>query len=159
MPSRHLIIGNDGNIYHNIRAVDGTWQGWNAVAGVGTAPTFQASDIAIASLPNGDAQLLATGPDGTVHHNIRFADGTWQGWAKVDGYGGAASFAASSVAITGMPDGSTQLLAVGNDGKAYHAARYTNGGWQGWWNTGMGAQKVALAGMANGDAQMLVTRN
>ncbi|WP_223837759.1 CHAP domain-containing protein [Streptomyces venezuelae] len=154
-----LITGNDGNVYHTIRKTDGTWQSFNAVAGTGTNTTFQANNIAIAGLPNGSTQLLATTTDNTVHHNIRNADGTWQGWAKTDGFGGAPTFAATSIAITGMPSGDTQILAVGNDGKTYHSARYNNGTWQGWWNTGMGAQKVAITGLTNGDAQMLVTRN
>ncbi|MFD8979677.1 CHAP domain-containing protein [Streptomyces sp. NPDC059564] len=154
-----LIVGNDGNIYHAIRATDGTWSSWNAVAGLGTAATFQAGNIAIAALPNGSTQLLATGNDGFVYHNIRNADGTYQGWAKVDGYGGAPNFAATSLAITGMPNGDTQMIAVGNDGKTYHAARYASGSWQGWWATGMGAQKVAIAGLPDGSAQMLATRN
>ncbi|ATZ25247.1 Resuscitation-promoting factor Rpf precursor [Streptomyces lavendulae subsp. lavendulae] len=153
-----LIIGNDGNIYHAIRSTDGTWTGWNAVDGLGDA-TFQAGNIAIAALPNGDTQLLATGSDGLVYHNIRNANGTWQGWSKVDGYGGAPGFAASSLAITGLPNGDTQMLAVGNDGKTYHAARYANGSWQGWWATGMGAQKVAITGLTDGSTQMLATRN
>ncbi|GAA3378439.1 hypothetical protein GCM10017750_28240 [Streptomyces racemochromogenes] len=154
-----LIVGNDGNVYHAVRAVDGTWSSWNALPGTGTAATFQAGAIAIAALPNGDTQMLATGNDGLVYHNIRSANGTLQGWAKVDGYGGAPGFAASSLAITGMPSGDTQMLAVGNDGKTYHAARYANGSWQGWWATGMGAQKVAIAGLPDGSAQMLATRN
>ncbi|MFD3699018.1 CHAP domain-containing protein [Streptomyces sp. NPDC058646] len=154
-----LIVGNDGNVYHSIRSVQGEWQAWNAVSGVGTDATLQAANISVAGMPNGDAQFLATTADGTVHHNIRTVAGHWQGWAKVAGFGGAPSFAASSIAITGMPNGDTQMLAVGNDGKAYHSARYSNGQWQGWWNTGMGAQKVAIAGLTNGEAQMLATRN
>ncbi|MCJ1677700.1 CHAP domain-containing protein [Streptomyces sp. APSN-46.1] len=154
-----LIVGNDGNVYHNVRSVDGTWQGWFAVDGFGGAATFQGKDVAVAGMPNGDAQFLATGTDGTVYHNIRFANGTWQGWSKTAGVGGATTFAASSIGITGMPNGDTQILAVGNDGKAYHSARYAGGQWQGWWNTGMGAQKVGIAGLGNGEAQMLVTRS
>ncbi|MGW1642687.1 hypothetical protein [Streptomyces lavendulae] len=153
-----IIIGNDGNLYHAVRSTDGTWTSWNAVDGIGTA-TFQAGNIAIAALPDGSTQLLATGNDGLAYHNIRNANGTWQGWNKVDGYGGATGFAASSLAITGLPNGDTQMLAVGNDGKTYHAARYANGGWQGWWATGMGAQKVAIAGLTDGSTQMLATRN
>ncbi|MFD8025628.1 hypothetical protein ACFV6G_35090, partial [Streptomyces lavendulae] len=153
-----IIIGNDGNLYHAVRSTDGTWTSWNAVDGIGTA-TFQAGNIAIAALPDGSTQLLATGNDGLAYHNIRNANGTWQGWNKVDGYGGAPGFAASSLAITGLPNGDTQMLAVGNDGKTYHAARYANGGWQGWWATGTGAQKVAIAGLTDGSTQMLITRN
>ncbi|MER8188556.1 transglycosylase family protein [Kitasatospora sp. NPDC094015] len=153
-----VIVGNDGNLYHAVRLADGTWQSWNGVAGLGSA-TFQAKDVAIAGLPNGDSQLVAVGADGKIYHNTRFASGTWQGWAPLDGYGGAAGFQAGSVAITGMPNGDTQLLAVGNDGIAYHNARYSSGSWQGWWSTGFGAQKVAIAGMPDGGAQMVIARS
>ncbi|MFF0411860.1 transglycosylase family protein [Kitasatospora sp. NPDC004745] len=152
-----LIVGYDGNVYHNVRSVSGSWQGWNAVAGFG-ADTFQAKDVAIAGLPNGDAQLLASGSDGKLYHNIRLASGSWQGWGAVDGFGGAAGFQASSFAISGMPSGDTQLIAVGNDGKVYHNARYASGTWQGWWNTAFAGQKVSIAGMPDGGAQMVVSR-
>ncbi|MEV7419356.1 CHAP domain-containing protein [Streptomyces sp. NPDC089919] len=154
-----LIVGNDGNLYHSVRRPDGTWQSWHAVAGTGQAATFQAKEIAIAALPNGDAQVVAVGADGRVQHTIRFADGSWQGWGALDGFGGASSFAASAVAVTGMPNGDAQLLAVGNDGKAYHDIRYANGQWQGWRATGAGARQVALAGTPGGAAQMLITRS
>ncbi|MFE0704811.1 CHAP domain-containing protein [Streptomyces sp. NPDC058872] len=153
-----LIVGYDGNVYHNIRTVEGTWQGWNAVDGFGGATGFQGKDVAVAGLPNGDAQFLAIGNDGNVYHNIRFTTGHWQGWAKAEGYGGAPSFQATSIAITGLPGGDTQMLAVGNDGKAYHAARYANGSWQGWWATGMAARTAAITGLGDGSTQMIVTR-
>ncbi|WP_279398801.1 transglycosylase family protein [Streptomyces sp. APSN-46.1] len=149
-----LIVGNDGNLYHSLRTAGGSWQAWNAVSGVGTAATFQAGSIAIAGLPNGDSQLLAVGNDGKTYHNIRFASGSWQGWGAVEGIASA-----SSVAITGMPNGDTQILATGQGGTTYHNARFASGSWQGWWNTGFGSQKVALAGMGDGAAQMLVTRS
>ncbi|MDK9497770.1 CHAP domain-containing protein [Streptomyces katrae] len=154
-----LIVGTNGNVYHNVRKTDGTWQGWFAVDGAGTAATFAASSIAIAGLPNGDAQLLAVGNDGNTWHNIRKADGTWQGWKRMDGANGATTFAASSVAIAGLPNGDAQLLAVGNDGKAWHNIRKADGTWQGWKTTGQGAHEVSLTGTPDGSAQMLITRD
>ncbi len=138
--------------------MDGSWQGWNAVAGFG-ADTFQAKDIAVAGMPNGDTQLLAVGNDGKIYHNARFAAGTWQGWGAVAGYGGAAGFQAGSLAITGMSNGDAQMLAVGNDGQVYHNARYSSGSWQGWWNTAFSGRKVSIAGMPDGGAQMVVVRS
>ncbi|MFJ8163619.1 CHAP domain-containing protein [Streptomyces sp. NPDC096136] len=154
-----LIVGMDGNVYHNVRKTDGTWQGWYATDGANGAPTFAASSIAIAALPNGDAQLLAVGTDGNTWHNIRKADGTWQGWSRMDGANGAPTFSASSLAITGLPNGDAQLLAVGTDGKAWHDIRKADGTWQGWRSTGQGARKVSLTGTPDGAAQMLVTRD
>ena len=39
--------------------------------------------------------------------------------------------AAGAVSITGDPDGSAQLAAVGNDGNAYHEVRTASGAWSG----------------------------
>ncbi|MFE0704810.1 transglycosylase family protein [Streptomyces sp. NPDC058872] len=150
-----LIVGNDGNLYHNLRTVEGVWQGWNAVQGGGAATTFQAGAIAIAGLGNGDSQLLAVGNDGLTYHNIRRADGSWQGWGAVEGV----VTSPKSLAITGMPNGDSQILATTQDNSTYHNIRFASGHWQGWGNTGFGSQKVGLAGMGDGSAQMLVTRN
>jgi len=153
-----LIVGNDGLVYHNARFAGGSWQDWNAVDGLGSA-TFAASNISIAGMPNGDAQLIAVGSDGNVYHNARFAGSSWQGWNPVAGVGSATHFAASSIAITGMPNGDAQLVAVGNDGVAYHNARFSGGYWQGWNSLGFGAINVSIAGVADGSAQIIGTHS
>ncbi|MFI6604200.1 CHAP domain-containing protein [Nonomuraea sp. NPDC050536] len=149
-----IAVGNDGNAYHNVRYANGTWQGWASLG-------FAAAQVSIAAMPNGSAQVLAMAPDGTLYHNIRFApSGNWQGFRALAGYEGAATFRAKSAAIAGMTDGSAQLIAVGNDGNAYHNVRYANGTWQGWRPLGVAASSVALAGMPAGDsAQFVIVGN
>jgi hypothetical protein len=133
-----VAIGNDSDIWHNIRHPDGTWQGWNPVGGFGGAPTFSARGLAIAGFADGSAQLVAIGDDGNLYHGIRNADGTWQGWGQLPGFGGATTFNASAVAIAAINDpadpsnGQLQVAAIGNDGRAYHDIRFTDGNWQGW---------------------------
>ncbi|GAB3889837.1 hypothetical protein GCM10029964_060270 [Kibdelosporangium lantanae] len=157
-----VAVGNDGLIYHDIWfAATRTWQGWGQVPGFGGARTFAARTVAIAGMPDGSAQLVATArADGTVYHTIRNADGTWQPWGRVAGFGGAAAFQAGAVAITGLANGDSQTVAVGNDGNLYHTIR--SGGdrtWQPWGRvdgltsgTGFRASAVGIAAVnAAGD--------
>ncbi|MEW2268471.1 hypothetical protein GTY41_18060 [Streptomyces sp. SID685] len=72
-------------------------------------PGLAATDVAVTGLPNGDAQVVAVGKDGDVHHNVRHADGSWQGWASMaDDQHGALK--ATQVGIAALPDGSAQTL-------------------------------------------------
>ena len=112
--SQMLGIGTDGNVYHNIRGATGSWQGWQPVAGYNGNARFAGTKVAIAGMPNGASQMLAVGTDGNVYHNIRGATGSWQGWQPVAGYNGSARFAGTKVAIAGMPNGTSQLLATSN---------------------------------------------
>ncbi|MFJ7276622.1 transglycosylase family protein [Kitasatospora sp. NPDC098663] len=154
-----LATGADGNLYHTARYPNGSWTGWAPLDGYAGSARFAARAEAIAGMPNGDTQVMATGSDGKIYHSARYASGAWQDWNVVDGYGGAAGFQSGSFAITGMPNGDAQLIAVGNDGVVYHNARYASGSWQGWWSTSFGGQKVAVAGLPDGSAQMVVSRS
>ena len=155
-------IGLDGSIYHNIRYTDGSWQGWVAVSGYNGAPAFSGPDCAITGLPDGDTQLAAIGVDGNVYHNIRYSDGSWQGWAPVAGSGGQDRFHATKVALAGLPDGSTQLVAYGTDGTLQLNTRAASGSWRGW-STVPGADgaaaftgsALAVAAMPDGSTQIL----
>ncbi|MBT2528510.1 transglycosylase family protein [Streptomyces sp. ISL-99] len=150
-----VAVGSDGKLYHTARFAGGSWQGWSPVTDWG------ARKVAAAGLPNGDLQLAIVGNDGKLYHNIRYANGSWQGWRGVAGFGGAADFTASSVAVAGMPDGATQMIAVGNDGGLYHTTRQAGGSWQEWGRvSGISSPSdIALAGMPNGDAQLLAVAN
>ncbi|RJQ68001.1 DUF1906 domain-containing protein [Pseudonocardiaceae bacterium YIM PH 21723] len=157
-----VAVGNDGNVYHAVRRADGTVTGWAPVTGYDGAARFAATAVSISGLPDKSAQLLAIGNDGNVYHNIRFANGTWQGWGPLPGYDGGVKFAASAVAITGVAGGSAQLLAVGNDGRIYHNIRFADGNWQGWGQVrgpggaaGFAASAVTAAGFADGSVQFM----
>jgi hypothetical protein len=160
--SRIIAVGNDGNIYDDIRfGGNGNWQSWGEVQGAGGAGSFSSAAIAIAGMPDGDAQLIALGNDGTIWHDIWFANQTWQGWAQVGGVG-TGSFAASAIAIAGMPDGDSQLLAVGNDGNVYHTTRNAGGTWAAWDKlagangaSAFGARRVGITGLPDGSSYLI----
>ncbi|GAA4697523.1 glucosaminidase domain-containing protein [Phytohabitans rumicis] len=122
-----LIIGADGGVYHQIRNANGTWTGFQPLAGMGTTDMARGSDVAIAGLPDGSAQVLIVGTDRGVYHQIRNANGTWTGFQPRPGVGTTDTAQASRLAIAGLPDGSSQMLIIGADGGVYHQARYPYG--------------------------------
>ncbi|MFF2750583.1 glycoside hydrolase domain-containing protein [Kitasatospora sp. NPDC058048] len=161
--SQVVTVGSDGNVYHRIRSADGNWSGYGALPGVGT-PTMGASDIAIAGLPDGSAQVLAIGNDGNVYHETRFSNGSWSGFAPLPGVN-SSRMAASRVSITGLPDGSSQVLVIGGDVNIYHEARFADGNWSGFaalpgsGTPTMAARAVGIAGLPDGSSQVAVIGN
>ncbi|HEX4226526.1 MAG TPA: hypothetical protein VHZ97_29450 [Pseudonocardiaceae bacterium] len=151
----------DGYIYSNTHNADGSWTGWQALAGIGSASKIGASSVAIAGLPDGSAQLVAMVGTSGIYHEVRGADGTYHGWQLLAGANGASSFNAWHVAIAGMPDGSAQLVATDNANNIYHEIRAANGNWSGWQAlAGVGgaanltAADVTIAGLPDGTAQV-----
>ncbi|MFJ8437953.1 glycoside hydrolase domain-containing protein, partial [Kitasatospora griseola] len=104
-----------GVLFHDVREANGSWEGFAPLEGVGT-PTMLARETAIAGMPDGTAQVVGIGSDGNVYHETRLANGSWTGFAPLAGVG-TPTMQASKVAIAGMPDGSSQVVAVGSDGK------------------------------------------
>ncbi|MFE2721611.1 hypothetical protein [Kitasatospora sp. NPDC059327] len=157
-----LAIGADGVAYHTVRAANGTWTGFQPLTS-SNGGAMQALDVSIAANPDGSAQALVIGADGRVYHEIRRADGTWTGLTPIDGVGTSDMYA-TNAAITITPDGTAQILAIGNDGNVYHRTRRPDGSWTAF-NPIAGAngaptfnaQRVGIAGMPNGSAQILVT--
>jgi hypothetical protein len=88
-------LDGTGAVYHNIMYANGSWQGWR-----GTEPpsigTAQGDWIDVgakaAGMNDGSVQFVAFGYDGEgrpiIYHNIRYADGTWQGWKQYLGVSG-----------------------------------------------------------------------
>ncbi|MFH8336520.1 hypothetical protein [Streptomyces sp. AM6-12] len=149
--------------YDTTRQADGTWTAPDALSGAGNAFRYVGSRQAVAGMPDGSVQVLGIGLDGNVWHNVRGADGRWQGWNALAAPDNEhVGFAARDIAITGMPDGSSQVVAVGKDGFVYHNSRHTDGSWQGWAAMAGGddgkvkATRVAAAGMPDGSTQVIV---
>ena len=124
-----VAIGDDGGVYHEVRNHDGSWTGFHPVTDT-SGGVMQASDVAIAADPDGSAQLAVIGGDGYVYHEVRQASGNWTGFQPVTGVN-TPKMAASAVSITADPDGSAQLVAIGNDGNVYHEIRTKPGAWTG----------------------------
>ncbi|QDY79938.1 hypothetical protein [Streptomyces qinzhouensis] len=159
-----LAVGNDGNLYHSIRLGSGHWNAFEPLAGYDGAPRFAAAGISITTTPDGFAQVLAIGNDRNVYHNVRRSSGHWNGFEPINGYGGGGRMVASSVSIAGAPDGSAQIVAVGDDGNAYHRIRGANGSWTEFAPLAgpggahrFGAGDVAVTTTPDGSAQLLAT--
>ena len=100
---------------------------------------------------------------GFLYHNVRGADGSWSGFAALDGYGGGGNAQVRDIAIAAMPDGSTQMVVIGADGGVYHRIRSANGGWSGFAplnglgsGAAAGAKAVAIAGLPDGSSQVVI---
>ncbi|MFG2340932.1 hypothetical protein [Streptomyces yangpuensis] len=48
-----------------------------------------------------------------MYHRLRGRTGTWTPWSGLAGYGGAATFTGTALAITGRPDGTAHVAAIG----------------------------------------------
>jgi hypothetical protein len=95
-------------LYDNIRYPSGGWQGW----GTPTQPPGSIRDIAATGMPDGDIQLAAMDFSGQgwgyLYHDIRYADGQWQGWRQV-AQPPVSSASDSDVTIAGMPNGDSHV--------------------------------------------------
>ncbi|MEW2811129.1 hypothetical protein AB0929_29180 [Streptomyces massasporeus] len=149
--------------YDTGRGADGSWTTPSALRGAGESFRFAGQRQAVGAMPDGGVQVLGVGLDGNIWHNIRGANGSWQGWNVLPAADNKSlGFAARDIALTGMPGGDAQIVAVGKDGFAYHNIRRGDGSWQGWAampgpDKGLvKATKVAAAGLPDGSTQVLI---
>ncbi|MBR7824718.1 hypothetical protein KDK95_00235 [Actinospica sp. MGRD01-02] len=147
-------VTSSGVLEHNIRSATGAWQGWDAL----NQPGVTVTNADIAGMPNGSAQIVEETTTGAVWHNIRNADGSWQshGWGLI-----ADPYIVSDAKITGMPDGSSELIGV-YGGVLKHNIRFANGSWQGWKVVAVDVisrdvyfTSADIAGMPDGSAQIV----
>lgn len=106
-----------------------------------------------------DSTPFATPVGGTMWHDLRNANGSWQseGWGVP---GGSTGF--QHTALTAMPDGSTQFVAVSSSGQLEHNIRFANGSWQGWRTLsqpGVIVTSADIAGMRDGSSQIVEDTN
>ncbi|MGY4967585.1 hypothetical protein [Streptomyces sp. 900105245] len=126
-----VCVGWDGNVYHTLGAGSAgaqTWANFAPLDGYGGAGRFSGPDVQITGMPNGEAQVVAIGIDSKVYHNIRRADGSWQGWIPIPNQDGLAT----KVSIAGIPDGSAHVAILSDGGKLLINTRRADGGWSGW---------------------------
>ena len=116
-----VAVTTSGVLEHTVNSGStGTWQNWGVPANNATAVS-----ASIAGMPDGSSQLMIeVTSTGTLEHDVRNANGTWQpqGWGAPAG-----STNIAQATITAMPDGSTQLVAVTTAGVLEHNIRFANG--------------------------------
>jgi hypothetical protein len=133
-------ITNEGTLWHSI--YDETTDEWQAWASPAPVPGGGAEAVTTAGLVNGNTEFLAVSRSGVIWHNIRFANGSWQGWeepkqppagwystANNYGLGSAADYNGNAQFILwdlNLSTGATTL---------YHTIRYASGSWQDAWGT------------------------
>lgn len=100
---------------------------WQRLDGPGGQKDFTAREAAVGALPDGTSQIVATSMDGTLYHQQRRADGTSAGFRPVPGFTPGSTWGATKVALAGMPDGSTQVLAYHTDGAMHLIIRRRTG--------------------------------
>ncbi|MGW7173015.1 CehA/McbA family metallohydrolase [Streptomyces xanthophaeus] len=156
-----VVTAMDGTAYHQQRRADGALTGFRALQGLTPNSRWGATKVSIAAMADGAAALLSYGTDGAMYHGLRRRDGTWTGWVRMAGHNGAATFSGPALAITGLPDGSCQVLAIGLDGMVYHQQRRPDGSWTGFQpprgvsTATMGASAIGIAGTLDGSAQIV----
>ncbi|QGV76882.1 CehA/McbA family metallohydrolase [Streptomyces ficellus] len=156
-----VVTAMDGTTYHQQRGADGTLPGFRPVPGLAAGSRWGATKVSVAAMPDGSAQLLSYGTNGAMYHCVRERDGAWTAWGRPAGYNGSPAFSGPALAITGLPDGSAQVLAIGLDGIVYHQQRRADGSWTGFrpprgvTTPTMGASAVGIAGMPDGSAQVV----
>ncbi|MFF4324170.1 CehA/McbA family metallohydrolase [Streptomyces sp. NPDC001568] len=156
-----VVTAMDGTAHHQQRRADGGTTGFRPVPGATPGSRWGATRVSIAAMPDGSAHLLSYGTDGAMYHRIRGRDGTWTAWGRLAGPGGAPTFSGPALAITGMPDGSAQVLAIGLDGMVHHQVRRPDGSWTGFrqprgvTTATMGASAIGITGTPDGSAQVV----
>lgn len=155
-----VATSTNGTLHHQTLKADGSLTGFVPVPGNGK-PTWTAVKADITGMPDGSSQVVTYGSDGLMYLNIRKADGAWGTWTIVPGGRGYANFAGPALAITGLRDGSSQLVAIGLDGLLYHQVRHPDGRYDGFATPAgvttpvMSASSVDIAGMPDGSAQVV----
>jgi hypothetical protein len=135
-----IVAVPSGHVYHNIRSgLYGNWQGWASPAQPPGGALFVAAAGRIDSGADDEVQFAVVSPNGTLYHNIRYANGSWQGWAAPkqppwETINGTRFPGTVSAAET--PYGDTHFVVVveghGGSNTIYHAIRYADGSWSGW---------------------------
>ncbi|NEC20195.1 hypothetical protein [Streptomyces parvus] len=158
-----LVYGKDGAMRLTERYANGEWEqrGWQVIPGVGNSKTFVGSDLSIAATPDHTLQIAAIGQDRNVWHMTQNRQSVNSGWGRPEWAPGK-GMEATAVALAALPDGSSQLVAVGMDGNTWHTKRAADGRWtafagvSGPWKRPLAAKSVKIAGLPDGRSFTLV---
>ena len=82
-----VVVGADGIVDHEVRRADGSWTGFQPLAGL-NGQLAAGSAVSIGGMPDGSAQVLVVGTDGVIDHEVRDANGSWTGFQPLSGMTG-----------------------------------------------------------------------
>ncbi|MEU9130583.1 CehA/McbA family metallohydrolase [Kitasatospora sp. NPDC048540] len=160
-----VAVGDDQGLYLVRLGWNNVWSGWRRLAGPENAADFKVRTAAVTGMPDGTTQILATGTDGTLYHQTRGSGliGRLSGFQPVPGPDGSPRWTAVRAAITGMPDGSAQVLAYGLDGALHLNVIRSDRSWAGWSRVpgyqdspAFSGSALAVAAMADGSSEIVV---
>ena len=105
--SQLVEVTSTGDLEHNVRNANGTWQpsGWSVPAGSSSGYYSRAS---ITALPNGSSMIVAAMHEWAIEDDFRAANGSWNGWGKLDQSTDVVR--AGEISAAGMPNGTQQLI-------------------------------------------------
>lgn len=138
-----------GTLLHEVLTGASGASGWAVPAG--STGLAQAD---ITAMPDGSAQFVGVTASGQLEHDIRFANGSWQGWRVLT----QPAVTVKDASIAGMPNGSSQIIEVLSNGTVLHDIRNANGSWQsaGWANPGgTGIVQAAVTALPDGSTQFV----
>ncbi|GAA4545319.1 hypothetical protein [Amycolatopsis samaneae] len=120
-----------GGVYAVQGNADGTWGPATPLPGPDGSP-LAAGSVSATTMPDGSVQVVATDPACGLCYQNRLVDGTWTGWQTLNAPDGSAVFAANEVAIAGLTDGSSVVLATDQNHVLYHRIQDPDGIWSDW---------------------------
>ncbi len=120
-------VVTDGNLFHAIRASDGTWSNWGNIESAAGQIENGVLEVALAGIGS-QLHVVALSSSMDAYHAIRRADGSWQRFRKVTAFANYSPYSVSAanvggelqVAIIDWAD-SKQILR--------HNIRRTDGSW------------------------------
>ena len=144
------VRGSVANLYHALRAPDGSWRGFNNVSGPASVPASTSYPAVAAAIVNGDLHVLLVAIDGPLeflYHAIRYAStGAWSGFNLM----GNAPPNVISLAAAGINGDLHVLITLTHGGSVLHAIRYSSGYWNGFNDVAKGAFYPGSVGYLGG---------
>lgn len=136
-----------GGLWVNKQNADGSWKGWQAMAGLRvTHPPAVA--------PNGDAAVVAIGNDGRYHWTVlKGLDSGWSPWQTLP----ALPHARGNAAIAKTPDNRFVVFAADQSGRVYISAQRHEGNtldWTAWQHVPTPDSDGGLAAIRNSHGQI-----
>ncbi|MFJ5646083.1 hypothetical protein, partial [Streptomyces sp. NPDC093223] len=139
------------------RRTDGSWTKADALPGPDGAVEFNGGERSVTTMSNGDLQYLAYDKKGHLYHNIRYTNGSWQGWNRVNSDATDNTLKGGALSMTSTPNGDMHVVSVAG-GVAQYKIRHSTS-WSDWMTLPVTAQSMSIAGTSDGRVQVAALDN